>query len=192
MASELKDRATKIGHYTLRRRAGWMSHTHAFPKGNPTEGWDHQPISDEYWFPVPKLHEEWAHRSEASVIGPSPATMQFLIHGDIGFAIVEPSIDARGLVRRVARTKTYFDRKAMEVFGDDDAVGMLATLTEAKTMSQADFGISPQGLAFAKLAAAGFVEIGARVVNVTENGLRFIRAIEEKWNSIKVTSPNEP
>lgn len=93
--------------------------------------------------------------------------------------------DPTALARRAARARTYFTRKATAVLWDDDAMNLLVSLMKKGPANQEDFGISQQGLAFAKLAAAGFVDIGATVVHITHYGSQFLRALEEKWNNVQ-------
>ena len=95
------------------------------------------------------------------------------------------------LEQRLARLGAYLSRKAGAVFGDDDALSMLATLYRDLTVKLDEFGVSTRGLTLAKLTAAGFVDIGANVVSITPAGERFVVAIEEKWKTLQSTPPRK-
>ena len=85
---------------------------------------------------------------------------------------------------RLANANDYFRRKAAEVFMDDTALSLLGELERSFTVNLADLNIHERGLALAKLTAAGFVEIGARVIYITEAGQRYVQSIEEAWNQL--------
>ena len=79
---------------------------------------------------------------------------------------------------RLADANAYFRRKASEVFGDQSALRVLVSLYEDVIVDIPDFDMREDGLSLAKLTAAGFVEVGANVIYITESGQRFIESIE--------------
>ena len=92
---------------------------------------------------------------------------------------------AAELEQRLANANAHFRRKAWEVFGDDLAIAMLADIHTNKAVNLSEFDVSDRGLAFAKLAAAGFVEIGASAVCITDAGYFAFQSVEEKWNTLE-------
>ena len=79
--------------------------------------------------------------------------------------------------QRLANANNHLRKKAAAVFGDDDAVRLLARLYHALVVDIADFDAGKDGIALAKLTAANFCEIGAKSIYITEAGQRFIDAI---------------
>ena len=75
-----------------------------------------------------------------------------------------------------ASAKRYFRRKTSEVLNDDAALRLLADIYETSVAEKASF--DQRGVALAKLTAANFCEIGAKVVYITDAGRRFIDAIK--------------
>lgn len=73
--------------------------------------------------------------------------------------------------------KKYFRRKISEVLSDDAALRLLADIYETRVVEKASF--DQRGTALAKLTAANFCEIGAKVVYITDSGQRFIDMIKE-------------
>ena len=82
------------------------------------------------------------------------------------------------LQQRIDNANRLFRRKAAEVFNDEDSVRLLARLYQAVVIDIVDFDSGKEGIALAKLTAANFCEIGAKVIYITESGQRFIKAIE--------------
>lgn len=76
-----------------------------------------------------------------------------------------------------ADVKKYFRRKISEVLNDDDALRLLANIYETSVVEKASF--DQRGAALAKLTAANFCEIGAKVVYITDAGRRFIDTIKQ-------------
>ena len=76
-----------------------------------------------------------------------------------------------------AKTKNYFRRKISEVLNDDAALRLLSDIYETSVVEKASF--DQRGAALAKLTAANFCEIGAKVVYITDPGRRFIDAIKQ-------------
>ena len=81
------------------------------------------------------------------------------------------------LRRRLDNANRYFHRKAAEVLSDDAALRLLAAIYQIGVIDLADFDSCVYGVPLAKLTAANFCEIGARVIYVTESGQRFIESI---------------
>ena len=81
------------------------------------------------------------------------------------------------LRQRLENANRHFRRKAAEVFTDDAALRLLATMYEDVIVDIPDFDLGKHGLSLAKLTAAHFCEIGANVIYITESGQRFIESI---------------
>ena len=81
------------------------------------------------------------------------------------------------LRQRLDNANNHFRKKAAEVFGDGDAVRLLARLYQAATVDVADFDARKDCVSLAKLTAANFCEIGAKSIYITESGQNFIDAI---------------
>ena len=84
---------------------------------------------------------------------------------------------AKTLRQRLDNANNHFRKKAAAVFGDGDAVRLLARLYQAVTVDLADFDACKDGVSLAKLTAANFCEIGAKSIYITEAGQNFIDAI---------------
>ena len=80
---------------------------------------------------------------------------------------------------RLANANAHFSRMAGEVFNDEAALGLLAHLYEAVVVDLDQFNGQTQGIALAKLTAAGFVEIGPDAYFITGAGRRFVSSIED-------------
>ena len=89
---------------------------------------------------------------------------------------VDHDVDLR---HRLANANDYFRRKAREVLTDDDAVRLLARLYEVGTLDLAEIDTCRDGIPLAKLTAANFCQIGAKVAYITDSGLRFINSIKD-------------
>ena len=81
------------------------------------------------------------------------------------------------LRRRLDNANLYFHRKATEVFSDDVALRLLAAIYEIGVVDLEDFDACEYGVPLAKLTAANFCEIGAKVIYITESGQQFIESI---------------
>lgn len=81
------------------------------------------------------------------------------------------------LRQRLNNANNHFRKKAAAVFGDDDAVRLLARLYQAAVVDIVDFDACEDGIALAKLTAANFCEIGAKSIYITEAGQNFIDAV---------------
>ena len=101
------------------------------------------------------------------------------------FAFAEDTDRVTELEQRLANANAHFRRKAWEVVADDLAMSMLADLHADLVVDIAALNLTDQSLALAKLAAAGFVEIGASVVSITDAGHTSFQSVEEKWNTLQ-------
>ena len=81
------------------------------------------------------------------------------------------------LQRRLDNANAYFRRKAAEVLTDDSAVRLMAVLYQDGLVELADFNKRQLGLPLAKIAAAGFCEIGANAICITQSGQNFIGSL---------------
>ena len=84
------------------------------------------------------------------------------------------------LQQRLDNANRHFKRKAAEVFSDPDAIRLLAKLYKSVNLEIDEFDTYRQGIALAKLTAANFCEIGAKVIYITEAGQKFIEAINKE------------
>ena len=84
------------------------------------------------------------------------------------------------LRQRLDNANSHFRKKAAEVFGDGDAVRLLARLYQAVVIDIADFDACKDGVSLAKLTAANFCEIGAKSIYITEAGQNFIDAVNSE------------
>ena len=87
---------------------------------------------------------------------------------------------AKTLRQRLDNANNHFRKKAAAVFGDGDAVRLLARLYQAVTVDVADFDARKDGVSLAKLTAANFCEIGAKSIYITEAGQNFIDAVNSE------------
>lgn len=90
------------------------------------------------------------------------------------------TINEDSLRERLDNANNHFRKKAAEVFGDGDAVRLLARLYQAVTVDIADFDARKDGVSLAKLTAANFCEIGAKSIYITEAGQNFIDAVNSE------------
>ena len=84
---------------------------------------------------------------------------------------------AADLQRRLDNANAYFRRKAAEVLTDDSAVRLMAVLYQDGLVELADFNSGELGIPLAKIAAAGFCEIGVTAIYVTQSGERFVGSL---------------
>ena len=68
--------------------------------------------------------------------------------------------------QRLANANDYFRRKASEVFNDKAALDLLEVMHRDVVVDISDLDICEHGLSLAKLTAANFCEIGAKVVYI--------------------------
>jgi hypothetical protein len=83
------------------------------------------------------------------------------------------------LAQRVDSANAYFRRKAAEVLDDEHALEYLNNLYHQVVVDIPDSGISPDGFALGKIAAANFCEIGANAISITLSGRRFVESIRK-------------
>ena len=81
---------------------------------------------------------------------------------------------AENLRQRLANANDYFRRKATEVFNDEAALGLLDAMYQDVVVDISTFNACENGLPLARLTAANFCEVGAKVIYITEAGQRFI------------------
>ena len=85
----------------------------------------------------------------------------------------------QNLRQRLNSANAYFRRKAAEVLTDDDALRLMAVLYQEAVIDLEYFHDGESGVALAKLAAAGFCEIGVTAVWITDAGHRFTASLAE-------------
>lgn len=106
------------------------------------------------------------------IAGDSPG-VQVCCHADVPDETEELRI-------RLNNANTYFSRMAADVFGDEDSVQLLLELYQKTSFRLSEFDTSRHGIALARLAAAHFCEVGAKLIYITEAGQNFIEWLDEK------------
>ena len=82
---------------------------------------------------------------------------------------------------RIERVNSYFKLKAAEVFNDEASVRLLARLYESHALAYRDLPVNEtNGVALARLTAAGFCEVGPLRARITDDGQRFIDNIHQE------------
>lgn len=105
--------------------------------------------------------------------------------GKVAFNYPPPSLDRyifsseQDLQHRLDNANDYFRRKASEVLNDEAALKLLAALYQLGVIEISEIDWCESGIPVAKLTAANFCQIGAKVVYVTESGQRFIESIRD-------------
>ena len=101
--------------------------------------------------------------------------------------IPEPPPDVAGIYpqpmtnHRLDQMNSYFRLKAAEVFNDEASVRLLARLYESHALAYRDLPINEtNGVALARLTAAGFCEVGPLRARITDDGQRFIDNIHQE------------
>lgn len=89
----------------------------------------------------------------------------------------ESTTTSEDLRQRLANANDYFHRKATEVFNDESALDLLVTMHQDIVVDISTFDLCENGLPLAKLTAANFCEVGARVIYITEAGQQFIESL---------------
>ena len=84
------------------------------------------------------------------------------------------------LRQRLNMANNHFRWKAAEVLGDEDAVRLLIELYQRSTIKIAEFDTGQRGLALARLTAANFCEVGAKIIYITEAGQGFIESLGQR------------
>ena len=90
---------------------------------------------------------------------------------------VDTSSVTEDLRQRLANANDYFHRKATEVFNDKAALELLKVMYRDVVMEISNFDGCENGIPLAKLTAANFCEVGAKVIYITEAGQRFIDSL---------------
>ena len=85
----------------------------------------------------------------------------------------------RDLRTRLHAANEYFVQKTTEVMIDEHAVTLLAELYENVTIDIDDFDTRSNAMSLARLTAANFVEVGARIIHITVFGRKFIESLLE-------------
>lgn len=89
---------------------------------------------------------------------------------------VQPARESE-LRQRLHNANAYFRRKAAEVLTDDNAIRLMAVLYQEAVIDPEYFHDGESGVALAKLAAAGFCEIGVTAVWITDAGHHFTASL---------------
>lgn len=81
---------------------------------------------------------------------------------------------------RLNMANNHFRWKAAEVLIDEDAVRLLLDLYQQSTIRIAEFDTGQRGIALARLTAANFCEVGAKIIYITEAGQGFIESLGQR------------
>lgn len=125
--------------------------------------------------PLDQLSDVWA-KAFVNALGAT---------GKVSISYRSPSLDRyvfsseQELQHRLDNANDYFGRKASEVLNDEAALKLLAALYQLGVIETSDIDWCESGIPVAKLTAANFCQIGAKVVYVTESGQRFIESIRD-------------
>ena len=143
----------------------WMEHTRA-PEVFISLHTDDAPLLD--------YVRDWSHPHGMSYLSWDEPTEKY-------DAAIRKSTakSTESLRQRLANANDYFQRKANEVFNDEAALGLLAAMYRDVVVDIAEFDPCENGMALAKLTAANFCEVGAKVIYITKAGQRFIESIED-------------
>ena len=87
---------------------------------------------------------------------------------------------AQSVQQRLDNANRHFRRKAADVLADEDAVRLLADMYQSVNIALDELDACEYSVALARLTAANFCEIGARVIYITEAGQRFIEALDNE------------
>ena len=91
---------------------------------------------------------------------------------------IQPARESE-LRQRLHNANAYLRRKAAEVLTDDSAIRLMAILYQDAVIDLDYFQDAEHGLALAKLATAGFCEIGVTAVWITDAEHRFMASLAE-------------
>ena len=127
---------------------------------------------------IPEIHQTCT--AEESVDGPTATP------GD-------PREESPEVIKdRLDNANRYFRRKAAEVLGDEGALGLLSQVFHPEILVEiSDLDTGRSGLALAKLTGAGFCEIGAKVIYITEAGQKFVQSLQQEALKTEETQANE-
>ena len=103
-----------------------------------------------------------------------------------------PSDPTADLQRRLDNANAHFRRKAAEVLTDDSAVRLMAVLYQDGLVELADFNNRQLGIPLAKIAAAGFCEIGANAICITQSGQNSVGSLIPFVPATGATSDRKP
>ena len=78
---------------------------------------------------------------------------------------------------RLENVNDHFHRMAAGVLNNQDALRLLADLYERKSVDLPEY--REAGIPLARLTAAGFCEVGAGLVYITDSGMRFIQSLRD-------------
>ena len=92
----------------------------------------------------------------------------------------EELLSTADLRHRLDNANNHFRRKAADVLGDEDAILLLSVLFEESSLLLSDFDSCNRAIALARLTAANFCEIGAKVIYITEAGQNFIESLDNE------------
>ena len=87
----------------------------------------------------------------------------------------------RGLSDRLGNANTHFRRKASEVVNDNTALGLLSVLYNGIVVDLSHIDAGTEGVSLAKLAAANFCEIGAKIIYITDAGIQFMDSLPKSY-----------
>ena len=88
-------------------------------------------------------------------------------------------LEIEDLQQRLDQVNRQFRRKASEVLIDESALHLLADLYKDVVLNLEGLDLERDGLPLAKLTAAHFAEVGAKVICITEAGQRFMESIRD-------------
>ena len=91
-----------------------------------------------------------------------------------------PASSTENLRHRLDNANRHFRRKASAVLADEVTVRLLAELYQSFNIDLEEFDACEYGVALAKLTAANFCEVGAKVIYITEAGQGFIEALNKE------------
>ena len=132
------------------------------------------PAESIFWFPgeQTRLTPGWYCGAclESSGAAPGQSWVNLAAHLALDGTRPTPEIQ-----ERLRNANRYFRWKAAEVFNDKPALSLLRLLNEKTVIDINGMGPEFDKLALAKLTAANFCEIGAKVIFITHAGQRFIR-----------------
>ena len=97
-------------------------------------------------------------------------------------AVIGPQVNTGAFTLvRLDRVNTYFRLKAAEVFNDESSVRLLARLYESLSLAYSELPLDEtNGIALARLAAAGFCDIGPLRARISDAGRQFIDSVQQK------------
>ena len=125
--------------------------------------------------PDEDFHSDWVEKSRESLrqlVGQRLADWHFY-----EFSRKESTGSAEPLRQRLANANGYFRRKAVEVLNDEASLNLLLALHGEVVVDISRFDSCENGIPLAKLTAANFCEVGAKVIYITEAGQLFVDSL---------------